>query len=137
MESNKNSEYKIKVLKDALFNFEESLSIDLSRFSGKELDSIKNGQVQKFEICTELTWKTMQYFMNYKIGIDLSGPKPIMKAFYEHQLIDQGAYETLFNMIETRNKFSHVYDKETFETLFNSIKGFLPVMKLVLDILEK
>ena len=46
----------------SLNTFEKSLQLDMTKYKGVELDTIKNGQIQKFEYCIELCWKTIKFF---------------------------------------------------------------------------
>ena len=46
--------HKIQEFQNALNNFKQSLSINLDEYSVTVQDSIKSGQIQKFEFCVEL-----------------------------------------------------------------------------------
>ncbi|MCP4294824.1 MAG: hypothetical protein GY786_04395 [Proteobacteria bacterium] len=54
---------KVEQFDDAFVNFKDSISIELKNYSGIGLDSIKSGQVQKFEICAELLWKAFKAYL--------------------------------------------------------------------------
>lgn len=53
-------------LSAAIKSFEQSLSIDLIKYSDFEKDVIKNGQIQKFEYTIELLWKTLKKYFEVK-----------------------------------------------------------------------
>ena len=57
MEQTKGYEKKLSSLEQTLNTFEKSLKIDSSVFNYIEQDTIKSGQIQKFEVCVELFWK--------------------------------------------------------------------------------
>lgn len=63
---------RIEQLKDALANFEKSLTIDQKPFNDNIVDSIKSGRVQKFKFCVELLWKTMKVYL-WEVNIQLCG----------------------------------------------------------------
>ena len=136
MESDKSYKLKLDVLKEAVQTFEASLNIDLKKFSDTEVDAIKNGQIQKFEYCVELLWKTMQGYINEIIGEDISGPKPVIKSFFTHKIIDEKTYNLLYEIINARNSLAHIYDKNKFEEIYKKIFGYLPVIKEVLKHLQ-
>ena len=137
MESSKLYKLRLSTLLQAVESFKETLSIDLSKFSEKEIDAIKNGQLQKFEYSTELLWKTMQIYIIEQIGEDISGPKPVIKSFFTHNLVDKNTYELLFEMIESRNKAAHIYNKKTFDEIYSRLKNYLKIMEKLVNLLEK
>ncbi len=53
-------------LSTASLSFQQSLTIDLTRYSEFEADVIKNGQIQKFEYTIELLWKTLKKYFEVK-----------------------------------------------------------------------
>ena len=60
MEQAKGYEKKLASLKQTLNTFEKSLRIDDTVLSNIEQDTIKSRQIQKFEVCVELFWKTIK-----------------------------------------------------------------------------
>ncbi len=68
-------EYRLDALNRALNDFEKSLRLDLDRFDDVAKDTVKNGQIQKLEICVELFWKTLQKFLLDIHGVDTASPK--------------------------------------------------------------
>ncbi len=127
---------KLKSLKDAYSDFKGSFEINFSSFGEKEIDVFKSGQIQKFEFSVELLWKVMQRYLYEKVGEDVSGPKPVVKAFYNNNLINEEIYKILFEMIEARNKLSHLYDKKSFEEIYIRLKDFLNCFEIVIQILS-
>lgn len=63
-------EKQIHQLHDAVKNFRASLDLDLDRYDEVAVDSIKSGQVQKFEFCIEVYWKTLRRFILEQHGED-------------------------------------------------------------------
>lgn len=62
MEQTERFENKLENFRKAVKNFENSLSLNLNEFEEIEFDTIKSGQIQKFEFCVELCWKTIKEF---------------------------------------------------------------------------
>lgn len=136
MEQAESYKLKFERLQEAVKGLEDSLNIDLTRFSETEIDAIRNGQAQKFEYCTELLWKTMQAYLKDKIGEDVNGPKPVIKSFYANKLIDEKTYEQLFEMLDARNKLAHIYDQEKFLKIHDKIKNYFIVMKKIILVFQ-
>ncbi|MBI2996471.1 MAG: nucleotidyltransferase substrate binding protein [Candidatus Melainabacteria bacterium] len=128
--------HKLSLFEIAVNGFEEVLKINLDQFSKVELDAIKNGQIQKFEYCAELMWKVLQSYINEKIGEDINGPKPAIKAALNNNIINDKIYETLFEMIEARNKLSHIYDQKQFEEIYSKLPDFLKILKNLVEKLK-
>lgn len=135
MEQDKIYRHKLKVFSDAFKSFEDSLTLKLDKFNESEKDVIKNGQIQKFEYCSELLWKVLQVYINEEIGEDISGPKPTIKASFRHNLLAKDEYESFLEMIDARNQLAHIYDKDKFEAFYNKIKIFQKTMKGILKTL--
>jgi len=128
--------YKVEELKDALNNFEESLSIKLEDLSPIVTDSVKSGRVQKFEFCIELIWNTVKVYLLEVNGIDTKGPKPAIKEFYNSGFLSAKEYEALIEAIDDRNKLSHVYKKQQFEEIYQRVIKTLPFFRTVLKNLK-
>lgn len=122
-------------LKYAVNNLEKGLTklADGTETAKDELD--KDGVIQRFEFTFELLWKTIKIFMRTN-GIDVKTPKEsLMEAFKIGWIQDD---EIFLDMLEDRNKTSHIYDKETSEVIFERIKSrYLPSMRKVLNTLKK
>jgi len=128
--------YKAKQYEDAVINFEESLSIDCKNFSSKVIDTIKSGRVQKFELCTELLWKTLKVYLWEVNGIDSKSPKSVIKDFYNLGFLSAEEYEKVMQMIDDRNNLSHIYNNDQFEEIYNRAILALPLFKKVINYLS-
>jgi nucleotidyltransferase substrate binding protein (TIGR01987 family) len=127
---------KAKQYEDAVSNFEESLSIDCKNFSSKIVDTIKSGRVQKFELCTELLWKTLKVYLWEVNGIDSKSPKSTIKDFYNLGFLSAEEYEKVMQMIDDRNNLSHIYNNDQFEEIYNRVILTLPLFKKVIGYLS-
>lgn len=63
MELNEKYSSICALLNKAIADFELSLGADFSKYNSLETDWIKNDQIQKFEFCTELFWKTAKIYL--------------------------------------------------------------------------
>ena len=86
----------------------------------------KAGAIQAFEICYELSWKTMKRILAYR-GIEVNSPREVFRNAARDKLIDDLDY--WFEFIEKRNLTTHVYNLKVAEEIFN----FLPTFATELD----
>ncbi len=94
----------------------------------------KDGVIQRFEFSLELIWKTLKLFLQNS-GIEVKTPKESLKEAFKVGWIKNE--ETFLNMLEDRNRTSHIYDKETSEEIFERIKdSYIQVMEEVLKKLK-
>ncbi len=119
---------KFFAYKQAVEGFLRSLQIDISNFDEVVQDSIKNGQIQKFEYCTELTWKIVKRFLYLFAGLDTNSPKDSMKNLFLAKYVDRKDYEELIVMIEDRNMLSHIYRQEYFDKIHAKLKDYSELM---------
>lgn len=115
----------------SLNTFERSLQLKMAKYQGVELDTIKNGQIQKLEYCIELCWKTIKVFLNTIHGVDAVSPKSTIKEFYRVSLVNEKEYELLNEMLDDRNRLSHIYNELFFEDIYLKLNDYLVVMKKV------
>jgi len=128
--------YKLVQLSEAVSNFEDSLSLELSEYSEIAADSIRSGQVQKFEFCIELLWKTLKVYLFEINGIDAKSPKIVVKEYFNLGLCSYNEYETIMEMLDDRNILSHIYKKEQFESIYNRIIHTFSLFKSVIDVIN-
>lgn len=83
-------------------------------------DLDKDGVLQRFEFTVELLWKTTKILLEYN-KIDASGgPRHCIKeAFRYGYILDD---EIILDMLDDRNKSSHIYDDRTSAEIFERIK---------------
>jgi nucleotidyltransferase substrate binding protein (TIGR01987 family) len=124
---------KIKNLSKALNNWNKSLQLHLDSDDEIIVDTLKSGQIQKFEFSTELLWKTMKAFLFIIDGLDVNSPKQVMKTWLEMNYCSYKEYESLIKIVDNRNKLSHLYKEEVFQQIWTMqpemIKTFNSVMK--------
>jgi nucleotidyltransferase substrate binding protein (TIGR01987 family) len=129
MEQTSGYENKLELLLKALDGFEKSMTLEKERFGEIEQDTIRSGQLQKFEVSVELYWKTIKKFLFEIHGIETVSPKTVIKQMYLTKYINEKDYERLLEMINERNRMSHVYNEELFELIHSKLAEYLQLMK--------
>ncbi len=127
---------QLSSLNNAIADFKLAVDADLSKYESLEKNWIQNGQIQKFEFCIEILWKTIKTFFE-KEGQQFLTPKQNIKEFFNHNLIGEELYLGLMNCIEDRNKLSHVYKIEYFEEVIVNIAEHYKSLHAALAVLNK
>lgn len=111
---------KIETFEQALSRLQEAVEI-----AQDDLD--KDGVLQRFEFCTELLWKSLKAILAYQ-GIECYSPRSCIKEAFKTKIIPDD--EVVLDMIEDRNRSSHVYDEEESWKIFERIKKvYLPYLQ--------
>lgn len=128
MEQTKGYENKLSALLSAVMSFQQAMAIDLAGHGDIERDTIKSGQAQKFEVCVELFWKTVKKFLYEIHGIESVSPKMVMKQLYRSEYVNEDGYETLIEMVNDRNRLSHIYNDAQFNRIYGRLPAYLHLM---------
>lgn len=117
---------KIDNLIYALNKFETAFT-RLEKAAGRVVDDLdRDGVIQRFEFTFELLWKTAKIFLEYE-GFRCVSPRSCLKEGVRREILVEG--EVLLDMLEDRNKTSHIYDEHTAEEIFERIKNeYVPVI---------
>lgn len=127
---------KIEVFGLALQGLKEAMEIDDSTFTEVVKDAIDNGKIQKFEYSVELCWKLIKRFLDIKHGLDVPSPKQSVKELFLSGEVNEGEYELMLQMIDDRNRLSHIYRREIFQEILSCLPGYYNLMNRVLAIVS-
>jgi nucleotidyltransferase substrate binding protein (TIGR01987 family) len=105
----------------------ETAFTKLQQAAGRVVDDLdRDGVIQRFEFTFELLWKTVKIFLEYE-GFRCAGPRSCIKEGVRREILSEG--EVLLDMLEDRNKTTHIYDEHTAEEIFERIKNrYVPVI---------
>lgn len=127
---------KVETFSKASASFQKLLKADISNLDEVIRDGVKNGQIQKFEYCAELMWKTLKLYLTEVKGIEARSPKEVVKAFYRYTSIGEEKYEILIQIIEDRNRLSHLYREELFNEVYRKLAVYSEVFEELLNIIK-
>lgn len=99
---------------DALQRLKDALNEDLSKGS-----IVVDGTIQRFEFTFELAWKLAKLILNYN-GVNIDTPRITIKEAFKTGLIKDG--EKWIDMLEDRNKTSHIYDEKEALKIYKKIR---------------
>ena len=102
--------------KRALQQLGEAVVLSESR----ELSNLeKQGVIQAFEYTHELAWTSLKDFLEYKGQKDIYGSRDASRKAFQLGIIEDG--EGWMDMIQSRNKTSQTYNKETAEEIVTAV----------------
>ncbi len=93
-------------------------------------DLEKAGAIQAFEICYELSWKTMKRILSYR-GIEANSPREVFRLAAREKLINE--LDKWFEFIEKRNLTTHVYNLKIAEEIFVFLPSFFQELDLFIS----
>lgn len=119
-------------LQDAVARLGESLE----EYKMISNTTMRDGVIQRFEFCTELSWKTIREYLLDQGYTDVNSPKSVMKkAFADGLLQEEGAW---IDLLAARNSTSHIYDEKTAAKIFQEISTqYYPMFLSLIDTLRK
>ena len=82
-------------------------------------DLVVDGTIQRFEFAFELAWKLMQALLKVH-GIEAASPRAAIKEAFRAGWLPDG--EGWIDMLEDRNKTSHLYDETAAQAVYDKIK---------------
>ena len=114
---------KIASLAQALKTFKEALLENPS-----ELE--RDGAIQRFEYCFDLSWKTLKQYLESVGLMDLNSPRSVFAAAYAEGIIDD---EVIWStIIQKRNASVHTYNQQLAAALFKELPLYYNTMYALL-----
>ena len=119
---------KLATFEQALTTFKEALLADPSPLE-------RDGAIQRFEYCFDLSWKTLKRFLETRGFIDLNSPRSVFSAAYTERLIDD---ELIWStIILKRNVSVHTYNEKLAESLYAELPSYYKAMHILLQKLKE
>lgn len=97
----------------------------------------KDGMVRRFEYTQELAWKLLKNYIEYQ-GEEqrLTGSRDVVRRAFAMGLIKNP--DTWFDMLDSRNTTSHVYDEKVeVEVLDKIINLYYPILNDLKEAMEE
>lgn len=116
------AEEKYGKLKQAVQRLQEAID----DYHKSELDSIRDGVIQRFEFCTELAWKTIREYLLDQGYTEINSPKSVMRQAFADGVVEKE--QPWIDLLNDRNATSHIYDEETAASIYQHIeKSYYPM----------
>ncbi len=97
-------------------------------------DVVRDATIQRFEFTFELFWKACKKILSYE-GDPSTSPRNTFEKSYQYGLIDNE--KAFLNMLDDRNKTSHVYNQEMSEQIYKNILKHVDTLQDHTDLLIK
>ncbi|AEF19941.1 MULTISPECIES: HI0074 family nucleotidyltransferase substrate-binding subunit [unclassified Hydrogenobaculum] len=124
-------------LKNAFSRLKESYDKTINSQNTADYSFFRDSTIQRFEFTIEILWKTVKEFLKLKEGIECRSPKSCIRDFFGSGYLSSQDVVTLLEAIDDRNLTSHTYHEEVADKIFQNIKKYLPVIKSVINEIEK
>ena len=119
-------------LDSKLISFEQALATFKQALLDDPSDLERDGAIQRFEYCFDLSWKSLKRYLEAKGLFDLNSPKSVFVAGYSEGIIeDEAIWSTI---ILKRNASVHTYNQQLAESLFAEVPAYYKAMN---DLLQK
>jgi nucleotidyltransferase substrate binding protein (TIGR01987 family) len=119
--------YSLEKLQAAFSRLQESV-----QKVSDELD--RDGVIKRFEFTFELFWKTIKVLLEHE-GFGCAGPRSCIKEGARRGFTAEN--DALLDMLEDRNKLSHIYDEAMAQAVYERIKGtYVTLMEKNIKVFE-
>lgn len=109
---------KLRNYQDALQRLKEAIA-EFTQVNSS--DVVRDGLIQRFEFTYELAWKTTRDYLIDQGIVDKNSPKSVLREAFAQQLIKDEL--VWLEMIDDRNKTTHLYSQEEAVRIANNIVG--------------
>lgn len=129
MERSKKLNAKISLMKKVANETHHVVYRDLTSIGDEELlDTIKNGQLQKFEYTLELIWKTLKQFLKEEKGILTQGSKDTFREIATFIELSPNTVSEILKVIDDRNSLAHEYEEFIMNNIYPKLKNHLDLL---------
>lgn len=94
--------------------------------------TVRDSAIQRFEICTDLSWKTIKTFLSLEHDVECASPKSCIREAFSVGIISEDDPFWL-EMIHMRNAMSHVYNEQASEKVFQKLPDAFKRFQSLLD----
>ena len=109
----------MKEIEISVSNYERALKKLSEGIAMADNDLNRDGVIQRFEFTFELFWKTIRLILIHE-GFECRIPRSCIKEAFKHGYIVDD--EIFLDILEDRNRSSHVYDEQTSIEIFERIE---------------
>jgi len=109
----------MKEIKISVSNYERAFKKLSEGIAIADNDLNRDGVIQRFEFTFELFWKTTRLILIHE-GFECRSPRSCIKEAFKHGYIVDD--EIFLDMLDDRNRSSHIYSEETSIEIFERIE---------------
>jgi hypothetical protein len=129
MERSKKLNAKIELMKKVARDTHHAIHRDISNIADEEiLDTLKNGQLHKFEYTLELIWKTLKSFLKEEKGIVVQGSKDTFREIAPFIELSPDTVSDILKIIDDRNSLANEYEDFIMSNIYPKLKNHLDLL---------
>lgn len=124
----KNANENLSKLIKAVIRLDEALD----EYNKYGISSSRDGVIQRFEFCTDLSWKATRDYLLLQGYADIDSPKSVLRQAYEDNLIDDD--KSWVELLHSRDITAHIYSDSTADDILKRISDtYLNLFKLLIN----
>src|SRR5579872_1657597 len=135
---------KMTILVDALASLCKSIEFfyeynhlyihDSTEKNRELLMSMRDSMIQRFEYTTDLFWKVIKICLEEQgINTPIVSPRGIVREAVRAHLFSESEGDACMEMIESRNKTSHMYHELTAEEIAHAIPEYYELIESIVE----
>lgn len=134
---------KITTISEALDTLEKAITFfnksEKSQNNEEIFLAARDSLIQRFKYCTDLFWKVLTLYLEEleKVQIPAYSPRGVIGKTVKVKTITETEGQECMQMVESRNRTSHIYHKEIAAEIAQHIPAFYKLMKKIVDKIEK
>jgi nucleotidyltransferase substrate binding protein (TIGR01987 family) len=94
----------------------------------------RDSAIQRFEIATDLAWKTLKTYLEEYKGIICRSPKGCFREAFSQGVIDYDDY--WIKIIDFRNQTAHLYSEALVDKIYEELPKVLEYLKILYNTLK-
>ncbi len=120
---------------EASFKKLKKANVSLTEALERESDDllVRDGIIQRFEFTIELAWKTLQSYLRQR-DLIIKLPRDVLDQAFENGLIE--SVKEWGDLLTARNQSSHVYDEETSDDIYKTMKARKYLIDRLIEVLS-
>lgn len=123
---------KYEKLLDGLSRLSEAVE-DAEKIQDREAEerawrSLRDSMIKRFEFSIELFWKYVKKYLE-SVGFLTKTPKEAIRQACQADLIEVDDAETFLNMLDDRNRTSHLYQEDLADRIGSRIPMYFRLME--------
>lgn len=101
--------------------------------------AMRDSMIKRFAYCTDLFWKIIRVYLEdiEKMDLPINAPRVILREAVKARFLSEQEGETCIQMVESRNKTSHIYHAEVAQDIAHMVPKFYTLIKMIIDRMQK
>lgn len=100
----------------------------------ESIRSIRDSMIQRFEFSIDLIWKYLKEYLTSveRMSLEIKTPRSIFRSLCNAKILSEKETEFAIEMVDNRNRTSHIYKEEMAEEIASQIPEYHLFMSSVM-----